>query len=205
MGAASCLKRARPATASSALPTTARSGRPTHPGRLNETCHIVFKDADTPWRRARAGIAALLKSELFREGIDGEALHWVVRRFNQPTRDNHDLAAQSDATQRRLLFVFSDGSPMDSATHLANDAHYLDHHLRDVVAHHEQAGVEIFGVGVDLDLSPYYRRSQVLDLEGGVGNAVLRDVVRMLGHAASLTSDFMNAGASRMKELPPHG
>jgi cobaltochelatase CobT len=160
-----------------------RAGRPTHPGRLNEACHIVFKDVDTPWRRARPAIAALLKGDLFREGIDGEALEWAVRRLHTPARDHDDLAAHTDAPQRRLVFVVSDGSPMDSATNLANDAHYLDQHLRDVVAKHERAGIEIYGVGVGLDLSPYYSRSQVLDLSAGVGSAVLRDVLGMLGRA----------------------
>ena len=158
-----------------------RAGRPAHPGRLNEACHIVFKSADTPWRRAREGIAVLLKGEVFREGIDGEALEWAVRRLNQPTRDDDDRSARFATSQRRLLFVFCDGSPMDSATHLANDAHYLDHHLRDVVATQERVGIEVYGVGVGLDLSPYYSRSQVLDLSSGVGSAVLRDVVGMLG------------------------
>ncbi len=160
-----------------------RAGRPTHPGRLNEACHIVFKDVDTPWRRARPGIAALLKGDLFREGIDGEALEWAVRRFDTAARDNDGLAADADGPQRRLLFVLSDGSPMDSATNLANDAHYLDQHLRDVVAKHERAGIEIHGVGVGLDLSPYYSRSQVLDLSAGVGGAVLRDVLGILSRA----------------------
>src|SRR5690606_3373391 len=36
-------------------------GRPKHPGRLNETLHMVFKDAARSWRRARPDIAALLK------------------------------------------------------------------------------------------------------------------------------------------------
>lgn len=159
----------------------AHAGRPKHPGRLNEVCHIVFKNADTPWRRARAGIAALLKGDLYREGIDGEALHWAVRRFNRPTRDDDAPAPGSDESQRRLLFVISDGSPMDSATNLANDPHYLDQHLREVVARHEKDGVEIYGIGVGLDLSPYYSRSQVLDLQGGTGSAVLRDVVGLIG------------------------
>ncbi len=158
-----------------------RAGRPRHPGRLNEACHIVFKDADTPWRRARLSLAALLKNDLFREGIDGEALEWAVRRFATPTRDVDDLAEDFDQPTRRLVFVISDGSPMDSATSLANDAHYLDHHLRDVVAAHERHGVEIYGIGVGLDLSPYYSRSQVLDLSGAVGGAVFRDMLGMLG------------------------
>jgi cobaltochelatase CobT len=68
---------------------------------------------------------------------------------------------------------------MDSATHLANDAHCLDRHLKDVVARHERAGAEIDGVG--LDLSPYYSRSHVLDLSGSVGMAVFRELIAMIG------------------------
>jgi cobaltochelatase CobT len=58
-----------------------RAGCPPHPGRLNEVAHLVFKDGDTPWRRARRSIAALLKAELFRESADGEALAWAAARL----------------------------------------------------------------------------------------------------------------------------
>jgi cobaltochelatase CobT len=146
-----------------------RAGKPEHPGRLNEVCHLVFKDADTPWRRARPDIAALLKADLFREGIDGEAVDWACRRL------------QARSEQRRMLVVVSDGCPMDRATELANDTHYLDHHLREVVARCEQGGsVELRALGVGLDLSPYYRRSQALDLSAPVGSELLREVVRSL-------------------------
>ena len=49
-----------------------------HPGRLNEVCHMVFKSADRSWRRSRSGVAALLKADLFREGIAGEAVDSLV-------------------------------------------------------------------------------------------------------------------------------
>ena len=147
-----------------------RAGRPTHPGRLNEVRHLVFKDADTPWRHARRGVAALLKADMFREGVDGEAVLWATQRLMDRNEG------------RKLLLVISDGSPMDSATHLANDSHYLDQHLRDVVSAVESAGaVEIFGIGVALDLSPYYSRSHVLDLEESIGNTLLRELVALLG------------------------
>ena len=146
-----------------------RAGRPHHPGRLNEAEHLIFKDADTPWRRARHGIAALLKADLFREGIDGEAVLWASRR----------LDARSEA--RRLLFVISDGCPHDGATALANDAHYLDQHLREEVAKIERQGrIHIFGIGVGLDLSSYYGRSQALELNAAPGNAACREIVAMM-------------------------
>ncbi len=149
-----------------------RAGRPQHPGRLNEVCHMVFKDAETRWQRARPDIAALLKGDLFREGIDGEAVLWACQRLAGRVED------------RKLLLVISDGSPMDSATNLANDAHYLDHHLRDVVQSVDSTGqIEILGVGVGLDLSPYYSRSHVLDLAGSTGNQVFRELIDLIaGH-----------------------
>ena len=149
-----------------------RAGRPPHPGRLNEALHLVFKDAHTPWRRARPAVAALLKADLFREGIDGEAVDWACERLlAQPAR-------------RRVLMVVSDGCPMDAATQLVNDEHYLDQHLREVVARREAAGeVEVLGVGVGLDLSPWYRRSQVIDLGvagASVGNQVFRELLGLV-------------------------
>ncbi|MCO5399093.1 cobaltochelatase CobT-related protein [Ralstonia soli] len=128
-------------------------GRPRHPGRLNETCHMVFKGADDRWRRKREDIAALLKADLFREGVDGEAVEWACRR----------LTARPEA--RRILVVISDGSPMDTSTAQANDAFYLDNHLKDVVARHDTLrDVAVMGLGVGLDLSPYYRHCKALDL-----------------------------------------
>ncbi|MFE2376800.1 cobalt chelatase [Streptomyces sp. NPDC059398] len=152
-----------------------RAGRPARPGRLNEQCHLVFKDAGTPWRTARRDIAALLRPELFREGVDGEAVAWAARRAQ-------GTAADRGPGSRRLLFVLSDGGPMDTATQLANGPRFLDRHLTDVVARYEQSGaVEIHGVGLGLDLSPYYRRSMVLDLSRGPDNAVFREILGLIG------------------------
>lgn len=146
-----------------------RQGRPPNPGRLNEVCHMVFKDADRNWRRARADIAALLKVDLFREGIDGEAVDWACRR----------MLARSE--RRRILIVVSDGCPMDCATGLANDAFYLDNHLKAVVARHErEAAIAIYGLGVGLDLSPFYQRSLAID-PAAMDNKLFFDIARLIG------------------------
>ena len=145
-------------------------GRPKHPGRLNELCHIVFKDAGRSWRRARHDIAALLKADLFREGIDGEAVEWACRR----------MLARIEA--RRILIVVSDGCPMDGATTLANDAFYLDNHLKEIVARHEALrDVEILGLGVGLDLSAFYRRSLATDPASAPDNALFCEIVQLIG------------------------
>lgn len=173
-----------------------RAGQPEHPGRLNELCHIVFKPADQSWRQARPEIAALLKPELFREGIDGEALDWACARLTGGAAANAAASASSNlgssslgdsgspGHRRQILLVFSDGSPMDSATHRVNDAHYLDHHLRDTVTRLEQSRqVEIFGVGVGLDLSPYYRRNVALDLSTAPSMRTFYEILAMIASA----------------------
>ncbi|MGZ9713071.1 cobaltochelatase CobT-related protein [Glaciimonas sp. GNP009] len=143
---------------------------PASPGRLNELMHMVYKDADTPWRRARADITALLKADLYREGIDGEAVEWACSRIRQRNEE------------RRILVVISDGSPMDSATNLANDDFYLGNHLKEVVGRQALPGqLEICGLGVGLDLSPYYKRSLAIDLQQPINNALLAEVAQLIG------------------------
>jgi len=144
-------------------------GRPPHPGRLNEVLHMIFKSADRNWRRARTDLAALMKPDLYREGVDGEALDWACGRLMQR------------AARRRILIVISDGCPMDSATALANDRFYLDNHLKEVVARHEQAGlVEVLGLGVGLDLSAYYRRCLATDPAEPIGNELLLSIAGLI-------------------------
>jgi len=144
-------------------------GRPAHPGRLNEVCHMVFKAARQSWRRARSEIVALLKADLFREGVDGEAVEWACARLH------------ASGKARRILVVVSDGSPMDCATGQANDEGYLDNHLKDVVARHAALGdVEVLGLGVGLDMSPFYRRALALDLGKGADMEALEEVAGLI-------------------------
>ena len=146
-----------------------KAQKPEHPGRLNESCHMVFKDAETTWRRSRSAISALFKQNLYREGIDGEALQWACKR----------LAAQD--TRRRIVIVISDGSPMDTATNLANDEYYLDNHLKAVVEEIDSQGmIDVFGLGVGLDLSPFYRRCLALDLENGLNHEIFSEIIALL-------------------------
>jgi cobaltochelatase CobT len=147
-----------------------RTGRPPRPGRLNERLHVVLKEADQSWRRARPEIAGLLRPDFYREALDGEAVDWACSR----------LAARDDL-ERRLLVVVSDGSPMDSATHLVNDPGYLDRHLDATLARVESDGVvEVVGLGVGVDLSRHYRYGHVLDFDGPVDQQMLGEVVDLL-------------------------
>ncbi len=151
-----------------------RAGQPPRPGRLNEVLHLVFKARESSWRRSRAGIAALLKPELYREGIDGEAVQWASARM------------QGLGHRRRLLLVISDGCPMDTASGNANPPGYLEQHLVEVVARLREGGeAEVMGVGVGLDLGALYPVSTALDLSQLRGNAALRELLALLARGRS--------------------
>jgi cobaltochelatase CobT len=146
-----------------------RAGQPPAPGRLNERCHIIFKPAEKAWRLARRDIAALLKPDLYRECLDGEALLWAEQR----------LLAQS--ASRRILLVFSDGCPSDSATAQTNDPLYLEQHLLAVTERIARSGrVELTALGVGLDMSGYYRHSDMLDLSDLQGQRVFTQILGAL-------------------------
>lgn len=146
-----------------------RRGQPENPGRLTELEHIVYKDADTPIKRSRRNIAAMLKPNLFREGIDGEALLWAAER----------MTARPE--ERRILIVLSDGCPMETATNLTNPAEYLDNHLKQVATMLESRGnIELYALGFGLDLSPYYRHNLALELPDPLENAVFKEILQLL-------------------------
>lgn len=147
-----------------------RAGRPSRPGRLNERLHLVVKDPEHSWRKARPEIAGLLRPDFYREGLDGEAVQWASTR----------LVSQPQVTHR-LLVVVTDGSPMDAATNRLNDEGYLDRHLSGVLARTEAAGeVCVVGLGVGVDLSHLYFRRHVLDFEGPVDQTMLYEVADLL-------------------------
>ncbi|GAA1867077.1 hypothetical protein GCM10009715_12920 [Paeniglutamicibacter psychrophenolicus] len=152
-----------------ALKDWRRAGNPENPGRLNELSHLVFKDAATSWRTGRPGLAAMLKSTLYREGIDGEAVRWALSRL------------ETQGQERRILVVISDGSPADGATANANDENYLQHDLAAVLRGAEAAGsTTILGLGLGLDMSPYFRRSTILDAGRLGGSESVRDLLDLL-------------------------
>lgn len=145
-----------------------KQGKPNNPGRMNEVSHLIFKTPDQTWRKSRPAIAALMKQDMFREGVDGEAIDWAAGRLLQGDENT------------KILTVISDGSPMDSATNIANDAYYLDNHLKQVISKYEhQAELSIFGLGVQLDLSSYYRNYTVLHMEERFSNATFNDILAM--------------------------
>ena len=131
------------------------AGKPAYPGRLNDIRHIIYKNADTPWRRARRNLGLMMREGLLKENIDGEALIWAHNR----------LLARPE--QRRILMVISDGAPVDDSTLSVNAGNYLEKHLRNVIEDIEtRSPVELIAIGIGHDVTRYYRRAvTIIDAE----------------------------------------
>jgi cobaltochelatase CobT len=131
------------------------NGKPANPGRLNDLRHIIYKSADTPWRRARRKLGLMLREGILKENIDGEALMWAHNR----------LVGRPE--QRRILMVISDGAPVDDSTLSVNPGNYLEKHLREVIDFIERKSpVELTAIGIGHDVTRYYRRAvTIVDAE----------------------------------------
>ena len=137
-------------------------GKSGHPGRLNDLRHIIYKAADTPWRRARKNLGLMLREGILKENIDGEALAWAHNR----------LLGRVEA--RRILMVISDGAPVDDSTLSVNPGNYLEKHLRDVIRFIEtRSSVRLLAIGIGHDVKRYYRRAVTLMDVNELGGAVM--------------------------------
>ena len=132
-----------------------QAGKPSNPGRLNDLRHIVYKEADAPWRRARRNLGLMMREGLLKENIDGEALNWAHAR----------LLARPE--QRKILMMISDGAPVDDSTLSVNPGNYLERHLRHVIEEIEtRSPVELVAIGIGHDVTRYYRRAvTIVDAE----------------------------------------
>ncbi len=131
------------------------AGRPPQPGRLNDIRHIIYKQADEPWRRAKTNLGLMMREGLLKENIDGEALLWAHARL---------IARPED---RKILMVISDGAPVDDSTLSVNSGSYLERHLRQVIGWIEaRSPVELCAIGIGHDVTRYYARAvTIMDAE----------------------------------------
>ena len=163
------------------------NGKPAHPGRLNDLRHIIYKNADAPWRRARKNLGLMMREGLLKENIDGEALIWAHNR----------LLARPE--QRRILMVISDGAPVDDSTLSVNAGNYLEKHLRNVIEDIEtQSPVELIAIGIGHDVTRYYRRAvTIVDAEqlGGAMTDKLAELFDENNEGGKKMEKGMNTGA----------
>tara|TARA_B110000090_G_scaffold115595_1_gene128871 strand:- start:69 stop:599 length:531 start_codon:yes stop_codon:yes gene_type:complete len=140
----------------------------THPGRLNDLCHIIYKSADTPWRRAKNNLGLMLKEGILKENIDGEAILWAFNRLKKRKEE------------RKIIMVISDGAPVDDSTLSVNSGNYLEQHLKKVVRWVEESNeVEINAIGIGHDVSSYYKQAiKIADVQE-LGDAMVDRLVAL--------------------------
>ena len=140
-------------------------GKPDNPGRLNDIRHIIFKSAETPWRRGQKNFGLMLREGLLKENVDGEALIWA-----------HDRLARRQE-QRKILMVISDGAPVDDSTLSTNKNNFLDLHLRQVIHSIEsQSSVSLIAIGIGHDVTRYYKNAVTIHRAEELGGAMLEQL-----------------------------
>ena len=142
-----------------------REGKRPNPGRLNDLRHLIYKAADSPWRRSRRSLGLMLREGLLKENIDGEAILWAHQR----------VLVRPE--QRRILMVISDGAPVDDSTLSSNSGNYLEQHLRQVIEWIEQRSpVELLAIGIGHDVTRYYRRAVTISDPEQLGGVMLSEL-----------------------------
>ena len=106
------------------------NNKPKNPGRLNDLREIIYKNADTQWRRSKKNIGLMLKEGLLKENIDGEAILWAYNRLKKREEE------------RKILMVISDGAPVDDSTLSVNSGDFLEKHLKKTVKFIEENTID---------------------------------------------------------------
>ena len=109
---------------------------------------------------------AMTRKERMRKALSYESIDHIPTQINCTKAFGQTLAAHFDIPFEQL-------------------PDYLGNHLKAVVARREQQGaVEILGLGVGLDLSPFYRRCLATDMSQALDNGLFFDIARLIGRGA---------------------
>ena len=143
-------------------------GKPAHPGRLNDVRHIIYKSADDTWHRSRRNLGLMMREEMLKENIDGEALIWAHNRIVV----RHE--------ERKVLMVISDGLPVDNSTLLVNPSNYLEQHLKYAIDTIEvRSPVELIAVGIGHDVTHHYKRAVTITDAEQLGGAMTEQLAAL--------------------------
>lgn len=143
------------------------AGSPRRPGRLCDLLNIIYRSADD-MRVSSLGhrLKNMLRPDLLKENIDGEALQWASERLlRAPER-------------HKFLLVLSDGVPMDDSTFAANGADFLTQHLQQVILGLESdERLSVMAVNLGHQAADFYKTSRRLDMPANLGPEVI-DMLR---------------------------
>ena len=144
------------------------ANKPPSPGRLNDLRHIIYKAADDTWHRTRRNLGLMMREELLKENIDGEALIWAHNR----------LVVRPE--ERKVLMVISDGLPVDNSTLLVNPSNYLEQHLKYAIDMIEsKSPVQLIAIGIGHDVTHHYRRAVTITDAEQLGGAMTEQLAAL--------------------------
>lgn len=120
------------------------NGKPWNPGRLNDLRHLVYKSFSASAEISAPNFGVMAREGLLKENIDGEALLWAASRL-----ENHPA-------KKKILFVLSDGAPVDDSTLSVNPGNFLEKHLRSVISE-LSTRMALYAIGSNA--ATYYKNS----------------------------------------------
>lgn len=113
-------------------------GRPSNPGRLNDTLHLVIKGMSEDWTDTRKNLLYLFTPGILKENVDGEAYEWAHNRIRS-------------RSERQVFIPISDGFPYDGSTLSLCSASFMQDHLNEVVEAIDQSEIPTQGVYIDIN------------------------------------------------------
>jgi len=141
--------------------------QPAYPGRLNDLLHIIY--CSTGGKLSAQRCADMLRPDLIKENIDGEAIEWAASRLRQREE------------RQKCLIVLSDGAPVDDSTLLENGDRYLDHHLRHVISEIQQAGdIRLAAIGISHRVEQYYKHGITISSPEELESTLVQLINRLL-------------------------
>jgi cobaltochelatase CobT len=146
------------------------SFRPSNPGRLNDLLHIIYQNADDV--RASTGrlcLKHMLRPDLPKENIDGEAVEWAANRL-RVRKESH-----------KLLIVISDGAPVDDSTLSQNGSTFLADHLKAVVNElNDKSDIELASIGVGYATHDFYQNADYVEAPSDLGIITIKFLAKMI-------------------------
>lgn len=138
--------------------------RPHNPGRLSDLLHVVYRDVSDNCASTGGWIyRQMLRADLPKENIDGEAIEWAASRLRSIPR------------KRKILIVLSDGAPVDDSTLNENGPEYLGDHLLSVVEDLKSEGeIEIAAFGIGFACHRFYPKTHNVENPSDLGIELLR-------------------------------
>lgn len=145
-------------------------GRPRNPGRLCDLLHVIYRSGDDT--RTSAGgweVGQMLRPNLPKENVDGEAVEWAISRLR--SRFEH----------RKILVVVSDGAPVDDSTLSANPHGLLQRHLEQVIENLKKVGdISLCAVTIGVSTRCCYPMTMRAETPDEIGGVLLASLERAL-------------------------